>query len=575
MLLKTFSPVAGSVRPSAMGFNNSVFVGPDDNLQDKYDWLKSSDRDAKMGALSATNRRTLILTPGTYTLGTTLTLDADYVDVLELIKDSVIINGVVVITSSLRYLMQSDILQQSFGLNYNSDVIYNQMAALHASTYLTTPTYDESGQAIHPDVYFNPDGWPDSSGHRWWMAMTPYPAGDASKENPSILCSDDGETWAVPDGLTNPIEAEPGTGHNADTALIEGCDNKLYCFFAWTDNTTYKIYVKSSSDGVTWSAKTELLSSDTKLYLCPTVVYDGTNYYMWVVDIGTSPNQVLRYTATNPLGPWGSETVCTMTITGRDVWHFHIKKYLNQYHCFLTGCTLDTLGTASTFYFATSEDGETWAVSAQIMGNGVSGTWDDSLIYAASGVIVDRLGQKCYRLYYSAYDGANWHTGVTDLVSYLQAGRLGVGVWPPLYPLHIADPGALKVLLAGGTSALLYLGDVAQASGYKYFGFGVDGGYFRIARQSDELSGEIAALEIDHSDNLTALMGKLVSGVDSTRRGLLTLWDGAGGNTPGCMKIHSPNGTAWYVFVEDDGTLKIHNALPTQNSDGTVVGAQT
>lgn len=65
------------------------------------------------------------------------------------------------------------------------------------------------------------------------------------------------------------------------------------------------------------------------------------------------------------------------------------------------------------------------------------------------------------------------------------------------------------------------------------------------------------------------------AGIDGTDRGVLTLWDGAGGNTPGYIKIHSPNGTAWYLFVEDDGTLKINNAVPTQNSDGSAVGGQT
>jgi hypothetical protein len=67
----------------------------------------------------------------------------------------------------------------------------------------------------------------------------------------------------------------------------------------------------------------------------------------------------------------------------------------------------------------------------------------------------------------------------------------------------------------------------------------------------------------------------LTLGTNSATQGTLTLWDGAGGNTPGYIKIHSPNGTAWYLFVEDDGTVKVHNAAPTQNSDGSVVGTQT
>jgi len=84
------------VKPSSMGFKNAVFVDFDDNLQTKYDWLKSSDRDGEMGALSSTNRRMLILSPGLYTLTSTLTLDTDYVDVSSMTPESlesVIVTG--------------------------------------------------------------------------------------------------------------------------------------------------------------------------------------------------------------------------------------------------------------------------------------------------------------------------------------------------------------------------------------------------------------------------------------------------------------------------------------------------
>jgi hypothetical protein len=66
-----------------------------------------------------------------------------------------------------------------------------------------------------------------------------------------------------------------------------------------------------------------------------------------------------------------------------------------------------------------------------------------------------------------------------------------------------------------------------------------------------------------------------VVGADGTLQGSIILWDGPGGNTPAYIKIHSPNGTAWYLFVEDDGTIKVHNAAPTANGNGSVVGAQT
>ena len=69
--------------------------------------------------------------------------------------------------------------------------------------------------------------------------------------------------------------------------------------------------------------------------------------------------------------------------------------------------------------------------------------------------------------------------------------------------------------------------------------------------------------------------GEYEFGYPATTCGAIVLNHGAGGNTPGYAKILSPNGTAWYLFCEDDGTVKIHNAIPTQNADGTVVGTQT
>lgn len=74
--------------------------------------------------------------------------------------------------------------------------------------------------------------------------------------------------------------------------------------------------------------------------------------------------------------------------------------------------------------------------------------------------------------------------------------------------------------------------------------------------------------------NLHVKGGTLQVGVDGGTRGVVTAWDGSGGSAPGAIRLASPNGTQWYLFVEDDGTVKLHSALPTQNSDGVAVGIQ-
>ncbi len=67
----------------------------------------------------------------------------------------------------------------------------------------------------------------------------------------------------------------------------------------------------------------------------------------------------------------------------------------------------------------------------------------------------------------------------------------------------------------------------------------------------------------------------IIGGANGTDQGILKLWDGAGGVLPAYIWLHSPDGSAWYLFVEDDGTVKVHNAAPTQNSDGSAIGGQS
>jgi len=86
-------------------------------------------------------------------------------------------------------------------------------------------------------------------------------------------------------------------------------------------------------------------------------------------------------------------------------------------------------------------------------------------------------------------------------------------------------------------------------------------------------NGDFSGNGIFNGD-LTVSGGDLTAGADGVARGIVSAWDGSGGLAPGTMRLSSPNGTVWYLFVEDDGTVKVHSALPTLNTDVAVVGAQ-
>lgn len=135
---------------------------------------------------------------------------------------------------------------------------------------LTTPTYDGSGQAVHPSTIYIPGGF---GGYKYWMGMTPYPSGNDDYENPSLLASNDGITWVVPDGITNPLAPKPSQ-HNSDTCLVFNTDtNTLYLYYneTATGATTYRFAITedplSIAPKVTCSFPVEPMSEQ--------VIYNG------------------------------------------------------------------------------------------------------------------------------------------------------------------------------------------------------------------------------------------------------------------------------------------------------------
>ncbi len=77
----------------------------------------------------------------------------------------------------------------------------------------------------------------------------------------------------------------------------------------------------------------------------------------------------------------------------------------------------------------------------------------------------------------------------------------------------------------------------------------------------------------DYSGDLNA-GGSIASGSAGSRRGVVTVWHGEGAQLPGALRLYSADGTAWHLFVENDGTVRIHNGLPVNELVGTPVGLQ-
>ncbi len=113
----------------------------------------------------------------------------------------------------------------------------------NAQQPLRIPTYDGSGQVVHPSVIdflneYRIEAW---SGYRYWMVLTPYPYSQDQYENPSLYASHDGFTWGVPQNISNPLITASNIGDKGflfDPDMIYNPDSDqlwIYYRFASTD----------------------------------------------------------------------------------------------------------------------------------------------------------------------------------------------------------------------------------------------------------------------------------------------------------------------------------------------------
>jgi len=290
-----------------------------------------------------------------------------------------------------------------------------EAAVDNAPDYLNTPTYDDSGQAIHPDVVYFPSGWNE---YAYWMAMTPYPGSDDDYENPSILASNDGETWVVPSGLTNPLADAPVCDHNNDTDLIYNTDTgELWLYYLETrraskcggsyNDNALKLF--KSSDGVNWNGPTILIEwnlNDEPLYLSPSVVQlDSNEFYLWMTN---GSDEVLFYESTDGK-TWGIPQAVNIA---ENVWHMNVS-YIPEKDEFWM--LTQPASADCPLRWAVSTDGINWTTypNRPVISPSVSG-WDTtpyrgSFLYDAAS---DQL-----QIWYSAYTrdpSVIWHTGYVE-----------------------------------------------------------------------------------------------------------------------------------------------------------------
>ena len=304
-------------------------------------------------------------------------------------------------------------------------------------------TYDGSGQVVHPDVAATMG----FARYPLWLAITPYPAGNAAYENPSLYRSLNHQFWGPPSGLINPV-VRPAGGYLSDPDLVfDAARQRLWLYYRQVVGGKNVVLLTRSDNGVTWDAPVEIVSAPSHQIISPAVVRGapGAPWLMWAVNSGASgclaaSTSVERRTSTDGVH-WSAATATDLAQPGQVIWHLDVQwipawdEYWAIYNTYREGGTCVT----GALYLARSADGIHWtSYPAPVLARGVTAAFRD-VIYRST-FAVDGDGESVAFWFSGArYEGGayEWRaaTQVRRVVDLLTAVEQ-----PPLEQIPDAAP---------------------------------------------------------------------------------------------------------------------------------------
>lgn len=238
---------------------------------------------------------------------------------------------------------------------------------------MRVPTYDGSGEAVHPDVVTFPAAW---NGFRYWSAFTPYRNSAVTLENPSLLGSRDGRSWESPTSTLAPL-VKASRGHLSDPDMIfERRSQQLWMYYREVELQGGKpggahiadhVWLARSSDGRSWQTPMELFADKGKYVVSPSIVqHPSDGFHLFAVDAGTrgcnaGSTRIVQRQSVDGL-TWSDAKAVSLAQPGYQPWHLDVQ-YIPEraeYWAFVVAYPTGKGCHASSLFLATSRDGESW-----------------------------------------------------------------------------------------------------------------------------------------------------------------------------------------------------------------------
>lgn len=307
------------------------------------------------------------------------------------------------------------------------------------ATLLELATYEGSGQTVHPDVVRG-----HGQASAFWLAITPYPGGDLSHENPSIFRSTNTVRWDVPAGAVNPLATPSAvTGYLSDPDIVfNSSDQRLWMFFRAYSPSQNVISVIRSYNGSGWDQPTVVLSAPSHQLVSPSIVRGGPHaaWVMWAVNAGpqgcsASSTTLDRRTSTDGLH-WTAGVPTDLAQPGETIWHIDVEwvpargEYWAVYNTFPTGTSCAT----HALYIARSTDGTHWITSpSPIARSGLIPAFAD-VLYRSSFLVDGKGSRVTLWMSGAAYTDQTGYVWRTASVSTTASELFGIAAIPAAGP---------------------------------------------------------------------------------------------------------------------------------------------
>jgi len=303
----------------------------------------------------------------------------------------------------------------------------------NATSPLRIPTFDGSGQAVHPDVVKI-----KREESMYILAFTPYPYSNEKYEKPSILVSQDGISW-YENGIKNPIIRSSSSELTSDPDIVYA-NGRFYLYYVswrwggklfkkakailrqYTKQYFSSIKVIISKDLRNWYGPIQVLKSGgvssflpfTRLIVSPAITWDGV-FRMWYVKVlgCTNTNPHIYYRESLDGVRWSKEKNVYIKLPKNDVlWHIDVEKLSNNHYWMIIAAYPESTHCQNikNLYLAVSDDGLKWKTFEKpLLTTESKGSWDSDSLYRSTFLVENGM----FHLWYPGLRGRIWRIGYT------------------------------------------------------------------------------------------------------------------------------------------------------------------